>query len=45
MEMAAKFNEEMNKKHRENMLKEQLRVLQDELTDAEGGMVRRITGN
>ncbi|HII84023.1 MAG TPA: endopeptidase La [Methanobacterium subterraneum] len=37
MEMAAKFNEEINKKHRENMLKEQLRVLQDELTDAEGG--------
>jgi len=27
MEMAAKFNKEMNKKHRENMLKEQLRVI------------------
>ena len=37
MEMAAKLNDEMNKKHRENMLKEQLRVLQDELTDSEGG--------
>jgi ATP-dependent Lon protease len=37
MEMAAKFNEEMNKKNRENMLKEQLRVIQDELTDSEGG--------
>ncbi|MCC7550027.1 endopeptidase La [Methanobacterium ferruginis] len=36
MEMAAKLNEEMNKKHRENMLKEQLRVIQDELSDSEG---------
>lgn len=36
MEMAAKLNEEMNKKHRENMLKEQLRVLQDELSESEG---------
>lgn len=37
MEMASKLNEEMNKKHRENMLKEQLKVLQDELNDSEGG--------
>ncbi|NYB52094.1 MAG: endopeptidase La [Methanobacteriaceae archaeon] len=36
MEMAAKLNEEMNKKHRENLLKEQLRVIQDELDEAEG---------
>jgi ATP-dependent Lon protease len=37
MEMAAKFNEEMNKRNRENMLKEQLRAIQEELDDAEGG--------
>ncbi len=36
MEMAAKLNEEMNKKHRENLLKEQLRVIQDELDESEG---------
>lgn len=36
MEMAAKLNEEMNKKHRENLLKEQLRVIQDELSESEG---------
>ncbi len=36
MEMAAKFNEEMNKKHRENMLKEQLKAIQDELNESEG---------
>ncbi len=36
MEMAAKLNEEMNKKHRENILKEQLKVLQDELHESEG---------
>ncbi len=37
MEMAAKFNEEMNKSHRENMLKEQLKAIQEELNDSEGG--------
>ena len=37
MEMAAKLNEEMNKKHRENMLKEQLRAIQDELDESEVG--------
>ena len=36
MEMAAKFNEEMNKNHRENMLKEQLKAIQEELKDSEG---------
>ena len=36
MEMAAKFNEEMNKNHRANMLKEQLKAIQEELDDAEG---------
>jgi len=36
MEMAAKLNEEMNKKHRENLLKEQLRVIQDELSETTG---------
>lgn len=36
MEMAAKFNEEMNKKHRENMLKEQLRAIQEELNESGG---------
>ncbi|MCK9152604.1 LON peptidase substrate-binding domain-containing protein, partial [Methanobacterium alcaliphilum] len=36
MEMAAKFNEEINKKHRENLLKEQLRAIQDELSESEG---------
>ncbi|MGZ7209809.1 MAG: LON peptidase substrate-binding domain-containing protein, partial [Methanobacterium sp.] len=37
MEMAAKLNEDMNKKHRENMLKEQLRAIQEELDVTEGG--------
>lgn len=36
MEMAAKLNEEMNKKHRENMLKEQLKVIQEELDESQG---------
>jgi len=36
MEMAAKFNEEMNKNHRANMLKEQLKAIQEELNDTEG---------
>lgn len=37
MEMAAKLNEDMNKKHRENMLKEQLKAIQEELDHVEGG--------
>jgi len=37
MEMAAKFNEEMNKAHRENMLKEQLKAIQEELKDSQSG--------
>jgi len=37
MELAAKFNEEMNKTHRENMLKEQLKAIQEELNDSQGG--------
>ena len=41
MEMAAKFNDEMNKKHRENMLKEQLKAIQEELNDSEGGSGRK----
>ncbi len=36
MEMAAKFNDEMNKKHRENMLKEQLKAIKEELNEYEG---------
>ncbi len=36
MEMAAKFNEEMNKTHRENMLKEQLKAIQEELNASKG---------
>ncbi|MDD3984570.1 MAG: endopeptidase La [Methanobacterium sp.] len=36
MEMAAKFNEEMNKNHRANMLKEQLKAIQEELNDTKG---------
>lgn len=36
MEMASRVNEEMNKKHREAMLKEQLKAIQDELSDSEG---------
>jgi ATP-dependent Lon protease len=36
MEMAAKFNEEMNKNHRANMLKEQLKAIQEELNDTDG---------
>jgi ATP-dependent Lon protease len=36
MEMGARLNEEMNKKHRETMLKEQLKAIQDELSDSEG---------
>lgn len=41
MEMAAKFNEEMNKKHRENILKEQLKAIQDELSEVGGGPGRK----
>jgi ATP-dependent Lon protease len=41
MEMAAKFNEEMNRKHRENMLKEQLKAIQDELSDSEGSTKKK----
>ncbi|MBV1730410.1 MAG: endopeptidase La, partial [Methanobacterium sp.] len=37
----AKFNDEMNKKHRENMLKEQLKAIQEELNDSEGGSGRK----
>lgn len=36
MELAAKFNDEMNKKHRETMLKEQLKAIQEELDESEG---------
>jgi len=36
MELAAKFNDEMNRKHREAMLKEQLKAIQEELDDTEG---------
>ncbi len=36
MEIAAKFNDEMNKKHRETMLKEQLKAIQEELNESEG---------
>ena len=41
MEMAAKFNEEMNKNHRANMLKEQLKAIQEELNDTEGTGVKK----
>lgn len=41
MEMAAKFNEEMNKNHRENMLKEQLKAIQEELSDSDGKSGRK----
>lgn len=41
MEIAAKLNEDMNKKHRENMLKEQLRAIQEELNDVEGGSTKK----
>ncbi|MGC9517662.1 MAG: endopeptidase La [Methanomicrobiales archaeon] len=41
MEMAAKLNEEMNKKHRENMLKEQLKAIQDELSESEGTSAKK----
>ncbi len=37
MELAAKFNNEMNRTHRENMLKEQLKAIQEELNDSQGG--------
>lgn len=36
MELASKFNDEMNKKHRETMLKEQLKAIQEELDESEG---------
>jgi ATP-dependent Lon protease len=36
MEMVVKFNEEMNKNHRANTLKEQLKAIQEELNDREG---------
>ncbi|HEY0196464.1 MAG TPA: endopeptidase La, partial [Methanobacterium sp.] len=41
MELAAKFNEEMNRKHRETMLKEQLKAIQDELNETEGNHGRK----
>lgn len=41
MEMAAKFNEEMNKKHRENMLKEQLKAIQEELNEYGGKSAKK----
>ena len=41
MEMAAKFNEEMNKSHRANMLKEQLKAIQEELNDTEGAVGKK----
>lgn len=41
MEMAAKLNDEMNKKHRENMLKEQLKAIQDELSESEGSPAKK----
>ncbi len=36
MELAAKFNEEMNKRNREVMLKEQLKAIKEELSETEG---------
>ena len=44
MEMAAKLNDDMNKKHRENMLKEQLRAIKEELSDVEGGSGKKDYG-
>lgn len=37
MEMAAKFNEEISKRNREAMLKEQLKAIKEELDETEGG--------
>lgn len=36
MEMAAKFNDQINKNYRENMLRQQLKAIQDELNESEG---------
>lgn len=36
MEMAAKFNDKVNKNYRENMLRQQLKAIQEELNESEG---------
>ncbi len=37
MEIATKFNEKVNKNYRENMLRQQLKSIQEELDETEGG--------
>lgn len=36
MELAAKFNDKVNKNYRENMLRQQLKAIQEELNESEG---------
>ncbi|WP_432667122.1 endopeptidase La [Wukongibacter baidiensis] len=41
MEMAAKFNNQINKNYRENMLRQQLKAIQEELNESEGSTSRK----
>lgn len=40
MEMAAKFNNKVNKNYRENMLRQQLKAIQEELNESEGNITK-----
>lgn len=40
MEMAAKFNNKINKNYRENMLRQQLKAIQEELNESDGNIAR-----
>ena len=41
MEIAAKFNNQINKNYRENMLRQQLKAIQEELNESEGNVTRK----
>ncbi len=41
MEMAAKFNNHVNKNYRENMLRQQLKAIQEELNESDGSTSRK----
>lgn len=41
MEMSAKFNNQINKNYRENMLRQQLKAIQEELNESEGSTSRK----
>lgn len=44
IEMASKFNEDINKNHREAMLRKQLQVIQEELNEADGNSSKKKKG-